>query len=272
MEIEAVILDWSGTAIDYGCFAPVQAFMEAFHEFGVDPTSRETREPMGMRKRDHLTAMLSMPRIREKWKEVHGRDSDEKDAEDLYRMFEEKLFRVLPEYSRPKPDTLETVRELRARGIKIGSTTGFTNRMMEVVAPAAQSFGYAPDLWVSPDSTGNYGRPYPYMIFQNLQALKVTSVKHTVKIGDTVADILEGKNAGVLTVGVIEGSSEMGLSEDAFHSLDETGREQYIRRVAEEFKKAGADFAIARLGEFIPLLEQLKAMEFADSVGKHFSF
>lgn len=25
---EAVIFDWAGTTVDYGCFAPVQAFME----------------------------------------------------------------------------------------------------------------------------------------------------------------------------------------------------------------------------------------------------
>ena len=28
--IEAVIFDWAGTTVDYGCFAPVKAFMEAF--------------------------------------------------------------------------------------------------------------------------------------------------------------------------------------------------------------------------------------------------
>lgn len=257
MKIEAVILDWSGTTIDYGCFAPVQAFLEAFHEFGVDPTARETRKPMGMLKRDHLSAMLAMPRIREKWKDAHGRNPDAGDVENLYRAFEAKLFRILPDYSRPKPDTLETVRELRAREIKIGSTTGFTSRMMEIVAPAAQGYGYAPDLWISPDSTENYGRPYPYMIFKNLQALKVASVKQAVKVGDTVADVLEGKNAGVITVSVIEGSSEMGLSEEEFHSFSENDREQIVRRVEKKFKDAGTDYVVASMRELIPLLDKL---------------
>ncbi|WP_411677365.1 phosphonoacetaldehyde hydrolase [Caproicibacter sp.] len=261
MKIDAVILDWSGTAIDYGCFAPVRAFEEAFHEFGVDPTPRETREPMGVPKRDHINAMLAMPRIKERWKEIHGHYPETEETENLYRKFEEKLFRILPEYSKPKPDTLETVKELRSRGIKIGSTTGFTSRMMEIVAPAAQEYGYAPDLWVSPDSTQNFGRPYPYMIFKNLQSLKVPSVTHVIKIGDTVEDVLEGKNAGVLTVGVTEGSSEMGLSEKEFNSLNEKDRAQNIRRVGEKFKNAGADFVIIRLKEIIPLLDQLTQID-----------
>ena len=28
-------MDWAGTAVDYGCFAPVAAFIEAFAEKGL---------------------------------------------------------------------------------------------------------------------------------------------------------------------------------------------------------------------------------------------
>lgn len=56
--IEAVIFDWAGTTVDYGCFAPVKAFMEAFAHHGVPVTMEETRKPMGMLKRDHIRTML----------------------------------------------------------------------------------------------------------------------------------------------------------------------------------------------------------------------
>ena len=36
--IQAVIFDWAGTTVDYGCFAPVQAFQEAFAHHGVPAT------------------------------------------------------------------------------------------------------------------------------------------------------------------------------------------------------------------------------------------
>ncbi len=63
--IEAVIFDWAGTTVDYGCFAPVKAFAEVFRQAGIEPTMDEVREPMGMLKRDHIKTMLEMPRIRD---------------------------------------------------------------------------------------------------------------------------------------------------------------------------------------------------------------
>ena len=58
MKIEGIIFDWAGTTVDYGCFAPVQAFAEVFHAFGMEVTMEETRKPMGMLKRDHIKTML----------------------------------------------------------------------------------------------------------------------------------------------------------------------------------------------------------------------
>ena len=61
---DAVIFDWAGTTVDYGSFAPVQAFIKAFEEFGITPTIEEVRAPMGMLNLDHIRTMLSMERIR----------------------------------------------------------------------------------------------------------------------------------------------------------------------------------------------------------------
>lgn len=56
------------------------------------------------------------------------------------------------------------------------------------------------------------------MIHKNMQYFKNKSVDEVIKVGDTVSDIQEGKNAGVLTVGVIEGSSLMGISYDEYQN------------------------------------------------------
>ncbi|MCC9081251.1 hypothetical protein LOS23_11650 [Enterococcus faecium] len=53
-----------------------------------------------------------------------------------------------------------------------------------------------------------------------MQYFKNKSVDEVIKVGDTVSDIQEGKNAGVLTVGVIEGSSLMGISYDEYQKLE----------------------------------------------------
>ena len=70
-KIEAVIFDWAGTTVDYGCFEPVQAFVEAFKAYGITPTMEEVRKPMGMLKIDHIRTMMSMERIDKLWKENH---------------------------------------------------------------------------------------------------------------------------------------------------------------------------------------------------------
>ena len=84
MKYEAVIFDWAGTTVDYGCFAPVQAFMEIFKECGITPTMEETRKPMGMLKWDHIKTMLSMERIRDEFKRIHGRDFTDKDVDEMH--------------------------------------------------------------------------------------------------------------------------------------------------------------------------------------------
>lgn len=88
---KAVIFDWAGTTVDYGCFAPVQAFMEVFKHFGVEPTMEETRKPMGMLKIDHIRTMLRMDRIAQEWERANGATPTEDDVQHMYPLFEEKL-------------------------------------------------------------------------------------------------------------------------------------------------------------------------------------
>src|SRR5699024_12829144 len=106
--------------------------------------------------------------------------------------------------------TNETVENLKRQGLKIGSTSGYTQKMMGVVVPEAAKKCYSPDFYITPDGTNGLGRPYPYMIYRNMEALKLTAARKVVKVGDTIPDIEEATNAGVWSVGVIIGSSEMG--------------------------------------------------------------
>ena len=255
--IEAVIFDWAGTAVDYGCFAPVQAFREAFAHYDVPVTMEETRKPMGMLKRDHIRTMMKMEHIAAEWKRVHGREATEEDVEAVYAQFEPKLFSILKNYSSPKPFVLETVDTLRKMGIKIGSSTGYTDTMMDIVVKGAAKEGYSPDFWISPDGVGGKGRPYPYMIFENMKVLGVSSVKNVVKVGDTVSDIREGVSAGVWSVGVIEGSSELGLTQEEFEQRSPEQKEKECCRVEQVFRKAGADFVIDNLSQLPALIRML---------------
>ena len=265
-KIEAVIFDWAGTTVDYGCFAPVQAFGEACGAAGIEPTMEGGRKPMGMLKRDHVKAMLSMPRISGLWKEAYGREFDENDVDEIYERTEDGILSIVGDFAAPKPYVTEAVKELRERGIKIGSTTGYTLDMMEIVAERARQQGYEPDEWFCPDATDHKGRPYPYMIFKNMQALGVMSVHNVMKVGDTVADIKEGKNAGVITVGVVEGSSVMGLTEEEFEKLETAEYEEICARTEKTYRDAGADYVIRNMKELTALIDRLEAGEKTQAV------
>ena len=143
---------------------------------------------------------------------------------------------------------------LRRHGYKIGSTTGYNDKMMEIVVPAAKEKGYEPDVWFSPDSTGQKGRPWPYMIFRNMEALEIKKVNRVLKVGDTISDIKEGRNAGVWSAAIVVGSSEMGLSLQEYEALSQEEKDRLCRETADRFVEAGADkvfYTIQDLEEFL---------------------
>lgn len=255
MKYEGIIFDWAGTTVDYGSFAPVKAFIEAFETFDITPTLEEVRKPMGMLKIDHVRTMLSMERISKLWEEKHGRAWTEKDVKAVYELSEKKILEIVDQFAEPKPYVLETIAELRKMGLKIGSTTGYTDEMMEIVVPAAKKAGYEPDCWCSPDSVGKFGRPYPYMIFKNMQELKLRDVSKVMKVGDTVADIKEGKNAGMVSVGIVEGSSVMGLTEEEYNALPEEVKDALYHKVAGTYYAAGADHVVRDIRDILHLVK-----------------
>lgn len=63
------------------------------------------------------------------------------------------------------------------------------------------------------------------MIYANMAKFQIASVEQVVKVGDTVADIQEGKHAGVLSLGVLEGSSVMGYTQAEYEALPQAERQ-----------------------------------------------
>ena len=255
LKVKALILDWAGTMIDYGSFSPVNVFLSIFSKKGVEITEEEARKPMGMLKYDHIKEILAFPRVKDKWAEVYGKAPEKTDIDELYENFEPAVLEIIDKYSKPFGNNAEIIKKLKDEGCKIGSTTGYTKSMMDIVTRVAEENGYKPDFWITPDLIGNYGRPYPYMIFQNLINLEIMNVKEAVKIGDTIVDIEEGRNAGVWSVGVIEGSSLSGLSEEEFNSLSAEEKKELRLKVKNEYFKAGAHYTIDNLSEIFNIIE-----------------
>lgn len=258
-KIEAVVFDWAGTTVDYGCFAPVEVFLEVFKKKKVSVTLEEAREPMGMLKIDHIRALTKMPRIAEEWKQIHGAYPNEEDVVSMYHDFEPSLLKILTDYATPIPGVPETVEELRSMGLKIGSTTGYTSTMMDIVVPEAQRRGYHPDCYFTPDGLPG-GRPFPWMMYRNATKLGVYPMSHIVKVGDTRSDVREGVNAGAWSIGVVLGSNEMGLHLEEAESLPTDTLEEMIRTVTERYYANGAHLVIRSIKELPAAIEKINGL------------
>lgn len=210
MKIQAVIFDWAGTVVDYGCHAPVVVLDRIFTSVGVPLEPAESRHGMGLLKIDQIREILRLPRVAAAWAKEHGRTAEESDVRSLFESFIPIQMDCIEAHSDVIPGVPELVEKLRSVGIKIGSTTGYTRPMLDRLLPKAARQGYSPDVIVTPDEVGQ-GRPYPWMIFENLKRLDAYPPNRCVKVGDTPSDIQEGRNAGCITVGVIESSSEAVL-------------------------------------------------------------
>ena len=93
-KIECIIMDWAGTAVDYGCFAPVAAFIKAFAGKGLTIDVEQTRKPMGLPKIQHIRELLTMPEVNEQFiNRYRGCRRTEPPVREISFCFTERVYR-----------------------------------------------------------------------------------------------------------------------------------------------------------------------------------
>jgi phosphonoacetaldehyde hydrolase len=254
--IRLVIFDWAGTTVDFGCFAPVAACIQAFGQLGINVSSDEARGPMGLHKRDHLRAVLELPNVAAQWQAGFSHPWSDDDLERLYHNFLPVQGVEAVRYAELIPGAIECISALRSRGIVIGTTTGYPRAIGQPVADKVAPLGYRPDHCVFTDDVPA-GRPAPWMIFRNMEALGIYPPAAVVKIGDTVPDIEEGKNAGAWSIGVTETGSELGLTLAELERLPVAEKQRRLSKVADKLLAAGAHGIVRSVAELPTLIEQI---------------
>lgn len=253
-KLKAVIFDWAGTTVDFGCFAPTGIFIEVFRQKGIEITQKEARGPMGMHKRDHIRVITRYPRIASEWQLIHGGECTEKDIEEMFNNFIPLQLSVIEKHSAIIPELPEAVNTIRARDMKIGSTTGYNREMMAILTACAARQGYTADSVVCATDVPA-GRPAPWMAFRNAENMGIYPMESILKIGDTIADIEEGLNAGMWSVGVVTSSNEIGLTQEEIRLMDSDELESRKKLVRNSFFEAGADYVIDDLSEIGELID-----------------
>lgn len=256
--LRAAIFDWAGTTVDYGCIAPTVVFRAVFAARGVEISIEEARAPMGLEKRAHIRTITQMPDVTVRWADVHRRPPTEDDVLAMYESFTPMQIGTLTDYADLIPGTIETLATCRARGMRIGSTTGYSRAMMDVLQPVAAQRGYAPDVCICPDEAPA-GRPAPWMCMLNAMELNVYPMRAFVKVGDTLPDIAEGLNAGMWTVAVTQSGNEFGLSAGEIAALDRREVSARNKAIEQRMRAAGAHYVIATIADLPPILDAIDA-------------
>jgi len=254
--LEAALLDWAGTTMDYGCYAPAVAFVDVYKRRGVEISMEEARIPMGAHKKVHIRKISQIPDVAERWQRINGQACTEDDVESMFQEFVPIQLQCLPDYADLIPGTVETVDAMRERGLKIGSTTGYLPDMMEILQEEARNRGYEPDSTVCAGDVPA-GRPEPWMCLRNAEKLGVYPMKAIVKIGDTLPDIEEGLNAGMWTVGLAKTGNEMGLNEAEVAALPPEELKTKLERAFTRLQDTGAHYVVEKISDVLPILDAI---------------
>jgi phosphonoacetaldehyde hydrolase len=256
--LQAILLDWAGTTLDYGCYAPAVVFVEVYKQQGVPITMEEARAPMGAHKKVHIRKISQLDSVRQRWQETHGRLPNEADVEKMFADFVPRQLDCLADYADLIPGTVEAVKDFRQRGLKIGSTTGYMREMMDILLVEAKKQGYEPDSSVCAAEVPA-GRPEPWMCLQNAMILGVYPMEACVKVDDTLPGIEEGLNAGMWTIGLAKTGNEIGLNDEEINALEPQELQTRLARAYRRMWQAGAHYVVDGIWDVPPILDDINA-------------
>lgn len=254
--VQAIIMDWAGTTVDFGSRAPIKGFQGLFASRGVEITEAEARGPMGAEKREHIRQLCALPRIRQIWQEQHGRLPDEQDIDSMFADFIPLQIAAIAESSELIPGVTDLLAWAEQRDIRIGANTGYAESMVAGLLARAAEQGYSPESMVCATQVTK-GRPYPYMSLTNAMQLGVLNLAACVKIDDTQPGIDEGLNAGMWTIALAVSGNEVGLSLEEWQALSSEQQDALRAPAFAKFRQGGAHYVVDTIAGAVGCLEDI---------------
>lgn len=204
------VLDMAGTTID-DRHEVYRVLRESVEREGARFDDATFQQWMGTEKRFAITNLLRLG----------GVEADEQLVDRAFAWFLGELTRTYTE-NPPVPLTgvPEALAALRAAGVKVGLTTGFSRDIADLILERmGWGVGSDPassvvDAVVTGDEVAE-GRPAPFMIQRVMELTGVTDPSEVVSGGDTVVDVESARRAGVLAIGVLTGKLDRAAHEAA---------------------------------------------------------
>ncbi|NKY56460.1 phosphonatase-like hydrolase [Nocardia flavorosea] len=215
-DIALAVLDMAGTTVaDDG--AVIAAFDDAATTVGLPATGPE---------RDNARRYVLDTMGQSKIVVFRALFGSEHKAAEANAAFESAYERYVDEGAiEPIPGAAEAIAKLRAGGIQVALTTGFSRSTQRRILTALDWTEVA-DLVLAPADAGR-GRPYPDLVLTALLRAEVDDVRRVAVVGDTASDITSGRRAGAAIVaGTLTGAHTA-------QTLREAGATHILDTVAE---------------------------------------
>ena len=254
--IKAIIFDWAGTTVDFGSRAPMGAFVKLFESEGIHLTIAQARIPMGMNKWDHIDELLRLPEIQKQWIELHHQPHTKEDVDRLLAIFVPMNKVSIRECGQLIPGVAELSRILRERAIKIGSTTGYTRELLDILLPIAKTQGYEVDA-MSYSGDTPLGRPSDQMMNRCAEQLGIDNPLAYIKIDDTQPGIEEGKAFGCWTVGVALSGNALGLSYEELKAMPQEESLPLQESARKAIQAMTPDYILDSVADLLPVIDDI---------------
>ncbi len=246
--IQAVVFDWNGTLVDYGCFAPVEALVKTFRSRGIPIRPEDARSALSGMERDPVRSLLRHTTLSEL--------RTGSDAAGIMTAYESTLMEMLPGYCELVPRALDVTATLRSRKIRIGTTSPFSTPLTGILAWCAGKKGLFPDYVATPAAVPG-ARPHPWMIYENAMRLGIYPMHAIVKVGDSIQDIQEGINAQCWTVGVVKGGMGLGMRREEIHATPRDILREKTALVRKQLADAGAHYVLGGLSDLLNVIDEI---------------
>ena len=194
LPFDLAVFDVAGTTVRDEKFVAL-AFQSALTKFGHDIEMEKLDAVMGLAKPVAIGIVLDM-------------DPESDAVLEIFEAFREEMVRFYQEDDRvePIPGAVEVFNFLRENGVKVALDTGFDREITDIILGRLGWDETVLDSSITSDEV-KQGRPHADMIQALMAEFRIPSAKRVIKIGDTVSDIGEGRNAGCgLVIGVLSGT------------------------------------------------------------------
>ncbi|SDS53572.1 phosphonatase-like hydrolase [Mucilaginibacter mallensis] len=196
--IRMVVFDMAGTTVDEDNIV-YKTLQKAINEAGFDISLNQVlAEGAGKEKLQAIKSILS----------VYADNHDMELANGIFKAFLIKLakaYEINPVY--PQPHAAELFEELKKRNILVVLNTGYDRATAQSLIEKLgwQEGTHFDGLITATDVSKN--RPDPDMIELAMKRFNITAPSSVVKVGDSIIDIEEGRNAHCgLSIGITTGA------------------------------------------------------------------